>query len=1182
MNSRADRNLLFGILALQLDFITREQLIAGMHAWVLAKEKSLADILQQNGSLAVEDRATLETVVDRHLQKHNNDVQQSLAAVSSIGSVKEELSLIADPQLDASLPIISTARKDDPYQTISAGESTSSGTRFRILRPHAEGGLGKVFVARDAELNREVALKEIQPQHAHNQSARARFVLEAEITGGLQHPNIVPVYGLGNYPDGRPFYAMRFIQGDSLKEAIAEFHDPEHVKKQSASDRAVELRHLLGRFIDVCHAVDYAHDRGVLHRDLKPGNIMLGKHGETLVVDWGLAKARGKASDETLSLEKEAELVPESGSSVEATRMGSVLGTLKYMAPEQAAGRLDLLGNATDVFALGAILYELLAGQGPYQQKTKDELMAAVQKADFPSPRDLQPTIPRPLEAICLKAMQREPLERFASVKEMRQDLERWLADEPISCLRESALFKLQRWTRRHAALAAGSAATFLVGVVSLTLLLTIFVWSNNQLEKANKELTRVNSDLDNANGRLNEANIKLAAAVEVARSQNQLALETINYVVNEVDGSLENVAGAGEVRRRLLNGVLERMKTVSDQYQSRAAIDLQTFVSLITLTELTERIGLAQGAPGAGATIYSKDLLERAHVIAKALVEAEPTNQRAQRALSISYSKLGGNALRSGDLEAGRQAFLDSHAILERIVKTQPTSAEAQSDLSISYDRLGEVALQMGDLDGARNACSKGLEIRQQQAEADLTNADAQRALSISYDTLGDILLRLGQAEEARQAYTRSLKIRQQQAESDPANFQALRFLSASYNSLAKLAWQTGDLGETRKANQEALKITQRLAEADPANIETQRDLSICHMGMGNLAEATGDLKGARQAFEQSLQIRQRLAEADPTNAEFQKDVSDCHGSLGDIALKLGDFDLARQAYRVSVDIVQRMADANPTSAELQRKLWFGLTRLGALALKLENLDEAMQAYKESLRIIQRLAEGDPTDAVVQKDLAFSHSKIGDTALQEGDLEGARKAYEMSLNISQRLAEADPKNAEAQRDLLYSYRSLAEFRLQSGDIEAARRAYRASLKINKQLVEDDPMNFQGQRDLYFDHNKLGNIALLMGDLERAAQEYREYLKISQRLAEANPTNPQAQWDLAIGHFKLGMVASEEESYDSAILAFEASIRVLEQYRKQSGMDVFQTELADFKSQIERCERELKKERPKK
>src|SRR5256714_12348881 len=173
-----------------------------------------------------------------------------------------------------------------------------------------------------------------------------RFLLEAEITGGLEHPGIVPVYGLGQYADGRPYYAMRFVRGDSLKQALERFHKDD-VPGRDPGERSLQMRKLLGRMIDVCQAIAYAHSRSVLHRDLKPGNIMLGKYGETLVVDWGLAKPTGRTAGDGSGTE--GPLRPAVGES-SATGMGSAIGTPADMSPEQANGRLDELGPAPGVY----------------------------------------------------------------------------------------------------------------------------------------------------------------------------------------------------------------------------------------------------------------------------------------------------------------------------------------------------------------------------------------------------------------------------------------------------------------------------------------------------------------------------------------------------------------------------------------------------------------------------------------------------------------------------------------------------------------------------------------------------------------------------------------------------------------------------------------------------------------
>jgi serine/threonine-protein kinase len=424
-NPAADRNLLFGILALQMDFISRDTLIAAMNAWVLDKARPLGQVLVEGAALRAEDRDLLEAMVRRHLELHGDDAERSLAALSGVGSVQKDLAQVADADVQAGLahvPAAPGAGEDVPAsEAATVGRPTSSGLRFRVLRPHARGGLGEVFVARDQELHREVALKQIQDRRADDADSRARFLLEAEITGGLEHPGIVPVYGLGQHADGRPYYAMRFIQGQSLKDAIKAFHQAD-VPGRDPGERSVAFRQLLNRFIAVCNAVEYAHARGVIHRDLKPANVMLGKYGETLVVDWGLAKVVGRP--EVTTGADEATLRPPSAEDSPATQTGAAVGTPAYMAPEQAAGRLDELGPASDVYSLGATLYCLLTGRQPFAKEDVGALLQKVQRGELVPPRQVQGSVPPALEGICLKAMALRPQERYPSPQALADDLE--------------------------------------------------------------------------------------------------------------------------------------------------------------------------------------------------------------------------------------------------------------------------------------------------------------------------------------------------------------------------------------------------------------------------------------------------------------------------------------------------------------------------------------------------------------------------------------------------------------------------------------------------------------------------------------------------------------------------------------------------------------------------------------
>jgi serine/threonine-protein kinase len=487
----SDRNLLFGILALQMDFISRDDLVTAMNAWVLDKSRSLGDILRETGRLAADEHTVLELLVKKHLQRHANDAQQSLAAVSAVHSIGDQLRAIADEDVQASVahatPVPGTT---DAEPTVSHTNRTgdTSGCRYRKQRYHRGGGLGDVYVAEDLELHREVALKEIKPDRADDPLSQARFVREAEVTGNLEHPGVVPVYGLGSYADGKPYYAMRFIHGETFKDAIDRYHSAE-AQARSASERSLEFRQLLTRFVAVCNAVAYAHSRDVLHRDLKPANVMLGKFGETLVLDWGLAKPRGVSSDVAQPEGDSAFAV-----AADFTQAGDRLGTLAYSSPEQAVGHLDAMGPASDVYSLGCTLYTVLTGKSPFPGNDADDVLARVCKAQFNPPRQAETRTPPALDAICRKAMALRSLDRYQTPLDLAADVEHWMADEPVGPYRDPWSVRFARWGRQHRMKLVSSVVFLVTASVALSVS-TGLVWSEQQKTAEQKRVAADNFD---------------------------------------------------------------------------------------------------------------------------------------------------------------------------------------------------------------------------------------------------------------------------------------------------------------------------------------------------------------------------------------------------------------------------------------------------------------------------------------------------------------------------------------------------------------------------------------------------------------------------------------------------------------------------------------------------------------
>ena len=566
----------------------------------------------------------------------------------------------------------------------SPGESSIDvGSRFRVIRHHAEGGLGSVSVAIDKELNREVALKQILDRHADNEARRARFLVEAEITGGLEHPGIVPVYSLGHSADGRPFYAMRFIRGETLADAITRFH-AQPADKVDPGTWSLELRKLLRRFIDVCNAMEYAHSRGILHRDLKPSNVMVGKHGETLVVDWGLAKTI--QTDES-GADDEGPLTPSSGGG--ETLPGSAVGTPSFMSPEQAAGAKGTIGPASDVYSLGATLFCLLTGRPAFHSDDPQRTLKEVQAGTFPTPRNANALVPRPLEAICLKAMVREPGQRYQSARALADDIERWMADEPVSAYSEPLGDRARRWARRRRSAVTSAVAALLVALVGLGVVLIVQARANDQLQQANgrekqfnlllkdgiKREVRANRELQAANERVAAINKNLRTGNEREHNRFDLALDAIRLFHSEVsdDFLLKETEFSG-LRANLLRGALDFYAKLLRQLEDHPDRSSREAIARVygQLAELEANVGTSKDALSA-----SRSALQFRRQLAKEM----PGDLRGRADLASGLVSLGILTRNLGNREEALSSLEEARTILEDVVRLGPSNVEFGHD---------------------------------------------------------------------------------------------------------------------------------------------------------------------------------------------------------------------------------------------------------------------------------------------------------------------------------------------------------------------------------------------------------------------------------------------------------------------------------------------------------------------
>ncbi len=711
-------------------------------------------------------------------------------------------------------------------RTADAGAATR--TEYGGLRFFAKGGLGEVSLARDAKIGREVAIKRLSPRGADSPERRKRFLREATVTGRLEHPGIVPVYGIGEDEAGQPCYAMRFVPGDTLQDAIRALH-----RTKPAGE---DWRPLLGRFVSLCSTVAYAHSRGVVHRDIKPSNVAVGSFGETILLDWGLAQTGDDPAQEP---------VPESGPAQNPysrfeTATGTVLGTPGYMAPEQAAGQR--VGPPADVFSLGVTLWALLCGRTPAE----------------PGPESRAPAA---LLAVARKAMATAPADRYESAAALAADVERWLADKPLLGVRDPLAVRLGRWGRRHRLLVASSLAALAVAAAGAGLSAAVLSEKNGELRDA-VQLAQKNEATATANGLREQAATKLAEAREQEALANfRTACDAVDrYTLKVNDNPRLMGFDLEQFRQDLLDGAVVFYR----QLAGRRDDDPK-------LAELTVRAHVRLGQIRAAAGDSAGAKAEYQSALARLDTGFDPKSRAYLSGLSDALAGLFAVARMRNDHAGALDAIQQAHAALASAVGPTPATARDRADAALMQVNLaGALARARGDGPAADAAYDSAFKMMLSNKAKDGMNQVYWETYPTALREYAAVKRGAGNGPVAEQALVAARTFHRDLATAGKAPDHALK------SNLAEVCLDLGDLRyslkrypEAAEAYAEGAAAVRVLAALHPTVVHYQDMKAECVMGHGRSLLALGDPAKAETAFREAYGVLfgapKRISAADP-----------------------------------------------------------------------------------------------------------------------------------------------------------------------------------------------------------------------------------------------------------------------------------------------------------------------------
>lgn len=755
---------------------------------------------------------------------------------------------------------------------------------YDIVREARRGGQGVIFQALQRSTNRKVAVKVLLDGALSDEKTLERFQREVDIVAGLRHPHIVAAFDCGETADGHPYFVMDFVYGQRLND---------YVRKHN-----LDIRQILALFADICDGVHYAHQRGIIHRDLKPANIIVDAEGRPRVLDFGLARRVGAASQTVTTMD------------------GGVIGTLAYMSPEQVRGDSIDIDVRTDVYSLGVMLYEMIAGRYPYAvEGDLQETFANIADAD-PARIDRRShdgaatgeRIPYDLETIVRKALAKAPERRYQNAGEFGTDIRHFLDGTPIDARRDSRMYLIKTTLRRHRWPAAA--------VASFVTLLIAWGATLNVLYAREQRLSRqVQSEMDETAAQRDRA----IEAESAATKRFEMVREMATDLLFEAHDRVATLAGATPARALVVASALEYLEDLQRDAADDPALQREVAAGFLKLGNVQGGLGQAN----LGDTQSAEQSYSRAIAICQAGLADAPGDPEWRTLLAEGESQIGGLLFSQGNSQGALAHYETALELVRSMESDKPFDPAQRARVASVLQEIGNVRASMWEMDVARRNFDEASRIFADLVERHPTQARFRRELAmLQLRIVRVILTSEADPEDAASFVDRSLGLLRDLVAMHPDSAGYARDLSIALDHEADVLMRRGALDKAIESLRESGAICERLAKLDPANVQANHDQLIGCNDLGRAFLSADRVDEAMAAYQNGLAIAVSLSERDPTSAIFRRDVGHGHDNIASVHALRGDVTSAVESLTRAIDVYEGLLAKDAQNASVLRDL--------------------------------------------------------------------------------------------------------------------------------------------------------------------------------------------------------------------------------------------------------------------